>query len=182
MSVTIAQLADQLHLSRETVRQQVKKLPPEMVIHGARRTIIISDEAADIIRDALAGTCSNFAGDCQCLQDNVASEESVDNTSKNEHPFMCDTCKLLAITNEKLELLQVNLEDLREQLQVKNAEIERIANEKQTELAVKDQQIKDLMQALQNQQILQGKMMQLEAPKQRKWYDVFRRNKNTEQQ
>lgn len=164
MSITISQLADELRVSRETIRQQTKKLPPEMVIYGARRTIIISDEAADIIRQALAGGNANIAGDCQCLQDDVGSENA-EKSANSKNDLQCNTCKLLASTNKTLEVLEVNLQDLREQLQVKNAELE-----------AKNQQISDLMQALQNEQILHGKVLQLEPPK-RKWYEVFTRKK-----
>ena len=167
MSVTISQLADELHVSRETIRQQTKKLPPEMVIYGARRTIIISDEAAETIRQALASGNANIAGDCQDLLDGIGTENA-DKTADSKNNLQCGTCKLLASTNKTLEVLEVNLQDLREQLQVKNAELE-----------AKNKQISDLMQALQNEQILHGKMMQLEAPK-RKWYDVFTRKKESD--
>ena len=74
----------------------------------------------------------------------------------------------LQTANDKIQLLSDNLQDLREQLKQKNAELE-----------AKNKQISDLMQALQNEQILHGKVLQLEAPK-RKWYDVFRKRGNGE--
>ena len=148
MSVTISQLANELGVSREAVRIRVKHIPQEHVQTGKNRTTIITDVGAEIIRVWFKGVTTNNNQDATTSQDGKS-----DNVSQNEN----NSCKTCAI-------LQQHIATLEQQLQHQNDELE-----------AKNKQISDLMQALQNEQILHGKMMQLEAPKQRKWYDVFRK-------
>lgn len=164
MSITIRELASELSVSKESIRKHVVKLPADLVSHGQRGAIYISDEAADIIRQQVAAnktatTTNQTTTDNQGNTDNISAVCISELTTENQR-LQAE----LQTANAKIQLLADNLADIRAELERKN-----------TELEAKNKQISDLMQALQNEQILHGKMMQLEAPKQRKWYDVFRK-------
>ena len=158
MGMTIKELAAELGVSKETIRKHVAKLPSDHVSHGKRGVISLTGEAVAIIRQQIA----------------TYIPPTTDNeppTTDNEPPTT-DNQRLqteLQTANDKIQLLSDNLQDLREQLKQKNAELE-----------AKNKQISDLLQALQAEQILHGQMLQLESPK-RKWYEVFKSKKGSEQ-
>lgn len=150
--MTIKELAAELGVSREAVRLQVQKLSAADVDKGKNRTTIITDAGADIIREWFKGVATNNNQDTTSNNSEKADEISENQSSS------CKTC----------EILQAHIATLERELEHKNNELE-----------AKNKQISDLMQALQNEQILHGKVLQLEAPK-RKWYDVFRKRGNGE--
>ena len=197
MGMTIKELAAELGVSKETIRKHVAKLPSDHVSHGKRGVISLTDDAVAIIRQQIAtyispttnneppttnneppttnnepptGTGENACG----LNDDRLSETITDNLSLRtaNNKLTTDNQRLqteLQTANDKIQLLSDNLQDLREQLKQKNAELE-----------AKNKQISDLLQALQAEQILHGQMLQLEPPK-RKWYEVFKSKKGSEQ-
>lgn len=65
---TIKQVANELGVSKETVRKQVPNLPPNMVTIGANRCYLISAEGVEIIREKTATTSDNV-GDNQVTSD-----------------------------------------------------------------------------------------------------------------
>ena len=189
MSITIRQLAAELGVSREAVRLQVQKLSAADVDKGKNRTTIITDAGADIIREWFKVVATNNN------QDTTSSEgEKSYGISKNPIEA-CKHCKELQqqVTNlqqiapnlehvleakiQQIKLLSDNIADLRATTERQAAEAER----KDTQIEDLLQTIKAQTQTIQAQQIINGKVFQLEAPK-RKWYDMFRRNKDTEQQ
>lgn len=183
MGMTIKELAAELGVSKEAIRKHVAKLPSDHVSHGKRGVISLTDDAVAIIRQQIAtyispttnnepptGTGENACG----LNDDRLSETITDNLSLRtaNNKLTTDNQRLqteLQTANDKIQLLSDNLQDLREQLKQKNAELE-----------AKNKQISDLLQALQAEQILHGQMLQLEPPK-RKWYEVFKSKKGSEQ-
>lgn len=48
---TVRQLADELGVTKQAVRKQVDKLPPNLISTGNNRTILINNEGIEIIRD-----------------------------------------------------------------------------------------------------------------------------------
>lgn len=190
MGMTIKELAAELGVSKEAIRKHVAKLPSDHVSHGKRGVISLTDDAVAIIRQQIATYISpttnneppttnneppTDAGENACgLNGDQLSKTITDNlmlrTANNK--LTTDNQRLqteLQTANDKIQLLSDNLQDLREQLKQKNAELE-----------AKNKQISDLLQALQAEQILHGQMLQLEPPK-RKWYEVFKSKKGSEQ-
>lgn len=190
MGMTIKELAAELGVSKEAIRKHVAKLPSDHVSHGKRGVISLTDDAVAIIRQQIdtytspttnneppitnneppTGTGENACG----LNGNRLSETITDNLSLRTTNNKLTTTNRrlqteLQTANDKIQLLSDNLQDLREQLKQKNAELE-----------AKNKQISDLLQALQAEQILHGQMLQLEPPK-RKWYEVFKSKKGSEQ-
>ena len=190
MGMTIKELAAELGVSKETIRKHVAKLPSDHVSHGKRGVISLTDDAVAIIRQQIdtytspttnneppitnneppTGTGENACG----LNGNRLSGTITDNLSLRTTNNKLTTTNRrlqteLQTANDKIQLLSDNLQDLREQLKQKNAELE-----------AKNKQISDLLQALQAEQILHGQMLQLEPPK-RKWYEVFKSKKGSEQ-
>ena len=165
MGMTIKELAAELGVSKETIRKHVAKLPSDHVSHGKRGVISLTGEAVAIIRQQIATYIPPTTDNGPPTTDNELP------TTDNEPPTT-DNQRLqteLQTANDKIQLLSDNLQDLREQLKQKNAELE-----------AKNKQISDLLQALQAEQILHGQMFQLESPK-RKWYEVFKSKKGSEQ-
>lgn len=190
MGMTIKELAAELGVSKEAIRKHVAKLPSDHVSHGKRGVISLTDDAVAIIRQQIATYTSpttnneppitnneppTGAGENACgLNGNRLSETITDNLSLRTANNKLTTANRrlqteLQTANDKIQLLSDNLQDLREQLKQKNAELE-----------AKNKQISDLLQALQAEQILHGQMLQLEPPK-RKWYEVFKSKKGSEQ-
>ena len=176
MSITIKELSAELGVSKEAIRKHVVKLSSDYVSHGKRGEISLTDEAAAIIRQKVAANKTTTANDEGTTTDNrfvVAIQEEIDDMDASRLiDMMNDNQRLqteLQTANDKMQLLSDNLQDLREQLKQKNAELE-----------AKNKQISDLLQALQAEQILHGQMLQLEPPK-RKWYEVFKSKKGSEQ-
>ena len=190
MGMTIKELAAELGVSKEAIRKHVAKLPSDHVSHGKRGVISLTGEAVAIIRQQIATYISpttnneppttnneppTGTGENACeLNDDRLSETITDNLSLRtaNNKLTTDNQRLqteLQTANDKVQLLSDNLQDLREQLKQKNAELE-----------AKNKQISDLLQALQAEQILHGQMLQLEPPK-RKWYEVFKSKKGSEQ-
>lgn len=190
MGMTIKELAAELGVSKEAIRKHVAKLPSDHVSHGKRGVISLTDDAVAIIRQQIdtytspttnneppitnneppTGTGENACG----LNGNRLSGTITDNLSLRTTNNKLTTTNRrlqteLQTANDKIQLLSDNLQDLREQLKQKNAELE-----------AKNKQISDLLQALQAEQILHGQMLQLEPPK-RKWYEVFKSKKGSEQ-
>lgn len=189
MSITIRQLAAELGVSREAVRLQVQKLSAADIEKGKNRTTIITDAGADIIRDW-------FKTDATNSNNNTTSSNADEADIINENQIVvCERCEELeqqvtnlqqVVTNlehnleakiQQIKLLSDNIADLRATTERQAAEAER----KDTQIEDLLQTIKAQTQTIQAQQIINGKVFQLEAPK-RKWYDMFRRNKDTEQQ
>lgn len=56
---TIKQLADELGVSKQAIRKRINQLPPTDVTTGANRIILISDEAAQKIRDSINQLSTN---------------------------------------------------------------------------------------------------------------------------
>lgn len=142
MSMTISQLAAELSVSREAVRLQVHKLPASYVEKGKNRTTIINDIGVSIIREWFKADTANNNQDATTLQDD--NDDDI-NLNKN------DGCKTCAILQQHITTLERQLERQNEELEAKN------------------KQISDLLQALQAEQIIHGKMLQLQEPKKPKW-------------
>ena len=179
MGMTIKELAAELGVSKETIRKHVAKLPSDHVSHGKRGVISLTGEAVAIIRQQIATYIPPTTDNELPTTDNeLPATDNEPPTNDNEPPTTdnepptTDNQRLqteLQTANDKIQLLSDNLQDLREQLKQKNAELE-----------AKNKQISDLLQALQAEQILHGQMLQLESPK-RKWYEVFKSKKGSEQ-
>ena len=190
MGMTIKELAAELGVSKEAIRKHVAKLPSDHVSHGKRGVISLTDDAVAIIRQQIATYISPTTNNEPPITNNEpptgASENAcglngnrLSGTITDNLPLRTANNKLttanrrlqteLQTANDKIHLLLDNLQDLREQLKQKNAELE-----------AKNKQISDLLQALQAEQILHGQMLQLEPPK-RKWYEVFKSKKGSEQ-
>lgn len=190
MGMTIKELAAELGVSKEAIRKHVAKLPSDHVSHGKRGVISLTDEAAAIIRRQIATyippTTNNEPPTTNNESPTVDDENACDLNDERLVGTMSDNRLLqttnnrlttdnqrlqteLQTANDKIQLLSDNLQDLREQLKQKNSELE-----------AKNKQISDLLQALQAEQILHGQMLQLEPPK-RKWYEVFKSKKGSEQ-
>ena len=200
MGMTIKELAAELGVSKETIRKHVAKLPSDHVSHGKRGVISLTGEAVAIIRQQIATyippttdnelpTTDNELpttdNELPTTDNELPATDNEPPTNDNEPPTTdneppttdnepptTDNQRLqteLQTANDKIQLLSDNLQDLREQLKQKNAELE-----------AKNKQISDLLQALQAEQILHGQMLQLESPK-RKWYEVFKSKKGSEQ-
>lgn len=180
MSMTIKELASELGVSREAVRLQVQKLPASDVKKGKNRTTIITDTGADIIR-------AWFQTDAPNSNNNTTSSnaDKSDDISKNQ-TMVFEGCEALqqqvtnlqqAVTNlgndleakiQQIQLLSDNIVDLRNTV-----------DRQTTELQSKDKQITDLMQMLQAEQLMRGRILQFEEPKNKpKLFSIFSRKKD----
>lgn len=191
MSITIRQLAAELGVSREAVRLQVQKLSAADIEKGKNRTTIITDAGADIIRDW-------FKTDATNSNNNTTSFNADEADIINENQIVvCENCEELEQQVTYLEQVVTNLQqvvtnlerDLEAKIQQTKLLSDNIADLRNTielqinELQSKDKQISDLMQMLQAEQLMRGKILQLEEPKKKqKLFSIFSKKKDTEPQ
>lgn len=199
--MTIKQLAAELGVSREAVRLQVLKLSASDVEKGKNRTTIITDAGADIIRE--------WFKDAPNSNNNTTSSnfDKSDDISQNQ-TMVCESCEMLQqqVTNlqqqatsigndleakiQQIQLLSDNITDLRAiverqatELQAKDRQIAEQAAERKAEAERNAKQITDLMQMLQAEQLMRGRVLQLDKPKKKpKLFSIFSRKKDNEAQ
>lgn len=187
MGMTIKELAAELGVSKEAIRKHVAKLPSDHVSHGKRGVIYLTDEATNIVRQRVAAN-KTLTNNQKTTTDNLENDDDISVVARSG--VTTDNQLLqteLQIANAKIQLLSDNLNDLRAtierqatELQAKEKYIAELLQSQSSETERKDKQITDLLQALQAEQILHGQMLQLEPPK-RKWYEVFKSKKGSEQ-
>lgn len=150
---TIKQIADELGVTKEAIRQQVAKLPPSYVTIGANRTKYINDDGQAILRQTVASK--------------VTSKEPSLLPSEKEKDDKLDTL---------ITMLQKELDTKTEQLSIKDSQIEAL-NKRLAEA----QQL--LHQQQQLNAIAEQKILALEAkenqesepePNQKKWYQFWK--------
>lgn len=134
---TIKEIAEELDVSRETVRKQVANVPEKFVTRGANRQYLINPKGAEIIglliNNEVAKTSSKQVAN---LGTDVVTDDS-----------------------ELVEVLRGQVSDLREQIKIK------------------DKQIDDLTQSLRASQMLQMQHQQLlEADNKKvRWWQRFKK-------
>ena len=191
MGMTIKELAAELGVSKEAIRKHVAKLPSDHVSHGKRGVIYLTDEATNIVRQQVAAN-KTLTNNQKTTTDNRKNDDDIGVVARNglttdNQLLQTELQTELQIANAKIQLLSDNLNDLRAtierqatELQAKEKYIAELLQSQSSETERKDKQITDLLQALQAEQILHGQMLQLEPPK-RKWYEVFKSKKGSEQ-
>ena len=182
--MTIKQLASELGVSREAVRLQALKLPADCIEKGKNRTTIITDAGADIIREWFRADTTNNNQDATSSKDDITDEITENQTA------VCENCETLQQQVTNLQQVVTSLEhDLEAKIQQTQLLSDNIADlratvERQvTELQTKDKQIADLTQMLQAEQIMRGRILQLDEPKKKpKLFSIFGRKKDNEAQ